>query len=746
MVMHEGWADSNHRDNWQAAANRIETLRDAIECLLELENWVCLDYLPGSVLESTQAWIEKVDESDVRGLQQHVQDFKKDVLEAAHTELRSSAHVLKASDMQEQGAPQGGAILSDTNLKGLKERKPRWSTSRITARKQAVANVVNTLRDLRASSRKTAVDRSKVREAARRYIGDTGLIDYCIANWFEKVVEEDTGCILRRQICSTTGKMVFWLQCSPAEGPSSGRDYVEEVPEASSDEAAALGIVGKKRKEHPQDSYGDFQGSTTPVQAELMRLGKRVHSLEDDLTVHKEYCTGIFEALFSSMKDKDLERKKTEESLVEILKRYSDRIKALERRDRGASASAATGVLRDHSIPSAAAQPSQGPVGEAPDQAMPETGTSGPAPAPPLQPYFSASGAGGTTAIPVLFPGTRGLGPSPDDLRRAILNTIMQGQQQEAPQGTTPGQGTVSVAPVLSGDPSGPPKLVHKPEAGPGLFGSPGTVQFAAGTVPIVAQPGGNLRPPPGGESGASRAGQYFAGNEGFPGNERPTAFHPDGAPSLFGGPALSQHVLRGGLREPGTPEGPGGPMRSELSPDSSRLLSMPAGIPEGNIFLGHRATDVSKYLSGLQRILVPRVSTPSAAPPGPPGQDPSPRGGPPRYDNSFLAKRGSPSPRPRLRGPRQGAGTESVLHGLHNTLPGSSRLSPKVEVPVQASCVVSPREKRDLAVPGPAGAPGYLVGLDPAPTGEAHGGEVSKDASSLQMAPSPEHPQEKAP
>jgi hypothetical protein len=51
--------------------------------------------------------------------------------------------------------------------------------------------------------------------------GDTGLIDYCIANWFEKVVEEDTGCILRRQICSTTGKMVFWLQCSPAEGPSS---------------------------------------------------------------------------------------------------------------------------------------------------------------------------------------------------------------------------------------------------------------------------------------------------------------------------------------------------------------------------------------------------------------------------------------------------------------------------------------------------------------------------------------------
>ncbi len=39
-----------------------------------------------------------------------------------------------------------------------------------------------------------------------------------------------------------------------------------------------------------------------------MRLEKRVHSLEDDLAVHKEYCTGIFEALFSSMKDKDLER------------------------------------------------------------------------------------------------------------------------------------------------------------------------------------------------------------------------------------------------------------------------------------------------------------------------------------------------------------------------------------------------------------------------------------------------------
>jgi hypothetical protein len=89
---------------------------------------------------------------------------------------------------------------------------------------------------------------------------------------------------------------------------AAGPDNAEELPEASSDEAPALGIVGKKRKEHPQDSYGDLQGSTTPVQTELMRLGKRVHSLEDDLAVHKEYCTGIFEALFSSMKDKDLER------------------------------------------------------------------------------------------------------------------------------------------------------------------------------------------------------------------------------------------------------------------------------------------------------------------------------------------------------------------------------------------------------------------------------------------------------
>jgi hypothetical protein len=34
----------------------------------------------------------------------------------------------------------------------------------------------NTLRDLHASSRKTAVDRSKVREAARRYIGKLPLV------------------------------------------------------------------------------------------------------------------------------------------------------------------------------------------------------------------------------------------------------------------------------------------------------------------------------------------------------------------------------------------------------------------------------------------------------------------------------------------------------------------------------------------------------------------------------------------
>lgn len=51
--------------------------------------------------------------------------------------------------------------------------------------------------------------------------GDTGLIDYCIANWFEKIIDEESGGILRRQICSTTGKMVFWLQIGHSEGPSS---------------------------------------------------------------------------------------------------------------------------------------------------------------------------------------------------------------------------------------------------------------------------------------------------------------------------------------------------------------------------------------------------------------------------------------------------------------------------------------------------------------------------------------------
>lgn len=48
--MHEGWADSHRRQDWQAAASRIHSLRDAIESLLDLENWVCVDYLPGSAV------------------------------------------------------------------------------------------------------------------------------------------------------------------------------------------------------------------------------------------------------------------------------------------------------------------------------------------------------------------------------------------------------------------------------------------------------------------------------------------------------------------------------------------------------------------------------------------------------------------------------------------------------------------------------------------------------------------------
>lgn len=43
-------------------------------------------------LESTQAWIEKVDESDINSLQKHIQDFKKEVLRAARAELQSAAY------------------------------------------------------------------------------------------------------------------------------------------------------------------------------------------------------------------------------------------------------------------------------------------------------------------------------------------------------------------------------------------------------------------------------------------------------------------------------------------------------------------------------------------------------------------------------------------------------------------------------------------------------------------------------
>jgi hypothetical protein len=84
----------------------------------------------------------------------------------------------------------------------------------------------------------------------------------------------------------------------PEEQPANPPEDSDNNPQAT---------WGRKRKEPMQDVSGDPQGPSQ-LKEELMQLRKRVHRVEDDVAVHKEYCTGVFEALFSSMKDKDLER------------------------------------------------------------------------------------------------------------------------------------------------------------------------------------------------------------------------------------------------------------------------------------------------------------------------------------------------------------------------------------------------------------------------------------------------------
>lgn len=63
----------------------------------------------------------------------------------------------------------------------------------------------------------------------------------------------------------------------------------------------------KGRREAFQDAAPEA-GSSLQLQAEVKRLKTSVHQLEDSLAVHKEYCTGIFEGLFSTLKERESAR------------------------------------------------------------------------------------------------------------------------------------------------------------------------------------------------------------------------------------------------------------------------------------------------------------------------------------------------------------------------------------------------------------------------------------------------------
>lgn len=303
--------------------------------------------------------------------------------------------------------------------------------------------------------------------------------------------------------------------------------------------------------------------------------------------------------------------------MVEILKRYGERIKALERRDREASGSGARGHPRDPG-------PSNPLRGDGFDYAKPikpETRAPDPATSPYLPvpssihvssaavPMGTGVGPGGQ--FPSLMGPTRASPPLPEGLQRALLAAV-QGQPPEGFRGTTAQDLGFGPPQHSSQEPAALVRRLYH-DGSPGLYGSHGTLSVPAQGmgVPYTVQRGGigpsaagvyQSAPHMADYSSGARGMRHVGGTQGYPSYMADIAQHfaPVGAVPLGG-------VEGSAATDPrfGTPVN-----------GASRHASVPpAAMQEGGDRMGSRMVGLSTYLTGLHRALA------QGDPAGPQGQ-----------------------------------------------------------------------------------------------------------------------------
>jgi hypothetical protein len=86
-----------------------------------------------------------------------------------------------------------------------------------------------------------------------------------------------------------------------------------DLPGEDQETGQAVQVTLKRRRDASEEATPEA-GSVPQLQAEVKRLKMSVHRLEDSLAVHKEYCNGIFEGLFSTLKDREAARYDPERS------------------------------------------------------------------------------------------------------------------------------------------------------------------------------------------------------------------------------------------------------------------------------------------------------------------------------------------------------------------------------------------------------------------------------------------------
>jgi hypothetical protein len=306
--------------------------------------------------------------------------------------------------------------------------------------------------------------------------------------------------------------------------------------------------------------------------------------------------------------------------MVEILKRYGDRIKALERRDREGFGSG----VRSHPRDPGPSNPVRGDVLEHPKPVKPEASPSDPVALPYLNlPSLHVSSPAvpmGTGVGPGQFASVMRASPQlPEGLQRALLAAV-QSQQHEGLRGAnTQGQEIGPASPHQSSQQAAPlvRRLYH--DGTQGLYTTLGMVTQAMGApyalqrggivTPSVYQPAPHVAEYTGGARGARHVGGS-QGYQGFGGSSRYPSYMADVAQHF--GPAGGAIPL-GGLEGSAATDPR---FDNPVDGASQRHSGVPtAAMQERGDRTGSRVGGLSSYLTGLHRALV------QGDPVGPQGQ-----------------------------------------------------------------------------------------------------------------------------